>query len=196
MDNIILNQKYKDTQKDSPPAGIYKRCGETKDYSGEHTVSDVKKLKPISIGWLYLTSAHYRICSFLISPIDLPSTTYGKIELNNTNNLDWDDPCQEVFEQLAENNPSELIAWIKSGSLQPPDLTFAAEILGRVRSMEGISPILLELLSHQSPLVREGALYGLYHYRDDPKVEDAIRQIEAKDPSLTIRETAAEILDD
>ena len=72
----------------------------------------------------------------------------------------WPKPCEAKFQYLAATAPDELLADITSGKLGATDLTFAAEYIGSAR-IPGVSETLLRLLSHPSPLVREGAVYGL-----------------------------------
>lgn len=76
----------------------------------------------------------------------------------------WAKPCRAVFELLAERSPRDLVALVKSGTLRPVDLTFAAETLGATREPEAPG-VLKELVlsAHASPVVKEGALYGLCH---------------------------------
>jgi hypothetical protein len=82
----------------------------------------------------------------------LSSSSFGNIS------REWDSPCEAMFEYLAQTAPLELIR-LASG-LRPSQLTFAAEWLGRSGDPRA-RLVLLGLLRHVSPLVREGAIYGL-----------------------------------
>jgi len=74
------------------------------------------------------------------------------------------------FADLATQRPDELLAIIKRGILAPGALTWAAEAAGCIRESEAAVPVLLGLLDHESPLVREGAVYGLAEHRDEKVV--------------------------
>src|SRR5687767_8980803 len=71
---------------------------------------------------------------------------------------DFPTPCENSFKALAKEDPDKLIRWVNSGLLEPADLTFAAEHLGSIYSS---LPTLVHLLTHESPVVREGAIIGL-----------------------------------
>lgn len=73
------------------------------------------------------------------------------------------EPSEELFHDLARNDPGELVALLSSGSLPPHLLTFAAEIAGDCppRFYPAVRAVLLGLLDHPSSTVREGAVYGL-----------------------------------
>ncbi len=104
----------------------------------------------------------------------------------------WGRPCEEAFAFLASSHPLELMRLVSGGGLEVADLTFAAEIAGRVRDPRVVS-VLLPLLKHASPVVREGALYGLASHADD-QVLRAIRTLAAKDPSAGVRAAAEDVL--
>jgi len=71
--------------------------------------------------------------------------------------------CEAEFEHLAAHHPSGLIDLIAGGELEPSLLTFAAEIVGSVgpADMPRALHVLLPLLNHERPHVREGAVYGI-----------------------------------
>lgn len=105
----------------------------------------------------------------------------------------WYKPCEAMFELLAERYPRELAKLISSEKLRPADLTFAAEALGRSPDAQLVQRTLLPLLRHPSPLVREGAIYGLAHCLDDA-VRHAILQMAQSDPSPGVRASAVDLL--
>jgi HEAT repeat protein len=107
----------------------------------------------------------------------------------------WSRPCEEMFEYLAENEPEKLLAELASGALPPSALTFAAEWAGRIRTQDA-APILIGLLAHPSPLVREGAVYGLEHLVEQRGVLSALRahSTEAGERSPGVRAAAREVL--
>jgi hypothetical protein len=68
---------------------------------------------------------------------------------------------ESQFHRLAAENLTQLICLINEGTLPPVQLTFAAEALALATDSTLTVPCLLELLSHPSSIVREGAVYGL-----------------------------------
>lgn len=79
-----------------------------------------------------------------------------------TRNTWWMDfICDDDLERMASEDPVVLLTLIEGGTLQPASLTFAAEYAGRTPDVPAIRRTLVPLLSHPSPLVREGALYGV-----------------------------------
>jgi hypothetical protein len=101
-----------------------------------------------------------------------------------------------MFCYLAENDPERLFEDLTSGALPPSALTFAAEWAGRTRTSQAAA-ILLSLLEHPSPLVREGAVYGLEHVLEHRGVVAALRAhaTEAAERSPGVRDAAREVLD-
>ncbi len=89
-------------------------------------------------------------------------------------NTKFPTPCRNEFERLQNEYPEILLDWVNSGELAPYDLTFAAETLGEIPEA---LPVLLDLLKHDSSVVREGALLGLYRLKwliDDKFDEHAV----------------------
>lgn len=97
-------------------------------------------------------------------------------------------PCRKEFARLEKEDPALLIEWVKSGELEPCDLTFAAENLGRIPSA---LPVLLDLLKHDSAVVREGALIGLYMIKE--AIDCLIGDLAESDESPGVRHVAKEI---
>lgn len=108
----------------------------------------------------------------------------------------WSQPCEDMFQYLAENDPERLFEDLTSGALPPSALTFAAEWAGRTRTTQAAA-ILRTLLEHPSPLVREGAVYGLEHLIGHPGVLAALRahENEATERSPGVRAAVREVLD-
>jgi len=77
--------------------------------------------------------------------------------------------------------------------LQPHDLTFLAEQLGR-RDPPPLRWLVL-LTDHASPLVREGAVYGLAMHVAMPGVRFLLKTMAADDPIAGVREAAREALE-
>ena len=95
------------------------------------------------------------------------------------------DHCEEEFVYLAEQNPAELVRLMKSTLADRPNLlTFAAEAVGRIANAALVVAILLPLLSHADPVVREGAVYGLSpHLGSSLDAREALRDMVKSDPS-------------
>lgn len=74
------------------------------------------------------------------------------------------------------------------------DLTFIAEALGELPG--GTSELLLRLLAHPSPVVREGALLGLSARPMNDAEERAVRVTFKIDPDPMIRKIAMCVLDE
>ena len=105
----------------------------------------------------------------------------------------WEHPCEAMFEYLAEHHPSQLLALLRSPRLSPADLTFAAEIAGRIPSSAAVREALLPLLDHPKAVVREGAVYGLGKHLDDP-VRQRLARLAEDDQSAAVRCAAAETI--
>lgn len=80
-----------------------------------------------------------------------------------------------------------------TANIQPSYLTFIAEQLGR-RSPPPLRWLRL-LACHASPLVREGAVYGLAPHVEVSGVRIALERIAGSDPSLGVRDAAREALE-
>lgn len=112
--------------------------------------------------------------------------------------LELPEPCRDVFDVLAAEDPPLLAAWIMLGRLERAHLAYAIEALGRELENEP-SPVLTHLfgglLAHESPLVREGTIYGMAYHRG-PVVDRILRRLATDDPSPGVREAASEVLED
>jgi HEAT repeat protein len=100
------------------------------------------------------------------------------------------------FVKLAKTDPQKLRDLILGGTLGSTDLTFAAEAVFWT-NQDMILELLIPLLDHPKPYVREGALIGLQGLTE---VSDAIltkiKQISIEDYSPGVRATAQELLND
>jgi hypothetical protein len=107
---------------------------------------------------------------------------------------------QNELIKLAHENPEELIRLIKSDELDIPCLTYAAEYLGaEAQAGEEVVYTLLFLTYNQSPLVREGAIYGLYDYVEGEEGWNSVVRIRLDDmantdPSRGVAEAAMDAL--
>jgi len=101
-----------------------------------------------------------------------------------------------MFEYLAKAAPQSLANAIRRHNLPSGLLFLAAEIFGRESSFETAFPTLVPLLSHSSPVVREGALYGLKALAETHSAEIArvFHDVALNDSHETIRKLAAEAL--
>ena len=106
---------------------------------------------------------------------------------------DYPTPCETAFQQLAEHDPDKLLQWIASDELRPEDLTFAAEACKKIADQTAVRNLLLPLLHHPSPVVREGALYGLFADRD-PATRLRVIEVARSDRSPGVRDAADEWL--
>ena len=111
----------------------------------------------------------------------------------------------EPFEKIAQTKPAYLLQLITQNRLAAHDLTFAAESAGKVPNefVDASVRVLLVLLRHESPLVREGAIYGLSRQLARggwvPCREWIIDQLEGlkeRDTSPGVRAAAQEALSD
>jgi hypothetical protein len=108
-------------------------------------------------------------------------------------------PSRRAFADLAADDPAKLAAWILTGTLGRGHLSHAAEILGQatraMRPADGVILVLDRLLTHPSPAVREGAVYGL-RYHLTPRVLRRLAQMQEDDPSDGVREAIEDVLED
>ena len=91
-------------------------------------------------------------------------------------------------------NKRELASLISSGTLEPVELTFAVEHLGKLAYDDPalVRRTLTPLLSHADALVREGVIYGLDGHLDD-ELHERIEAM-AFDPSPGVRAAAVGLL--
>ncbi len=102
-------------------------------------------------------------------------------------------PCERSFETLAKLLPEALAVWLTE--LRDTDATFAAEALGKCEDSELVRRTLRPLLEHPSPIVREGALYGIGQHVDEG-ITQIIRDMCEQDVSRGVRIAAADVLMD
>lgn len=88
----------------------------------------------------------------------------------------------------------ELLAVVNNPASKPWDLTFAAEALGARPGSPEVFAALLRCLAHVSPVVREGAIYGLSAHYMTPAHREAIAKVRDADPSPAVRIVAADAL--
>jgi hypothetical protein len=105
----------------------------------------------------------------------------------------WSEPCEDMFEYLAESYPESLAKIIEEESLPVKNLTFAAEYMGNCNDINLVKRVLFPLLNHEDALVREGAVYGLTNHLDSV-VKFKLFNISKKDQSKAVREAASNII--
>lgn len=132
---------------------------------------------------------HSQYHGFQISSTELASSANRYLKESR-----WGQACREMFYELVETDADVLFGLIRSRVLKPSTLTFAAETLGQAKAQVEILELLLELLKHDSPVVREGAIYGLSVYHAERKVREELRRIASQDANVGVREAALEAL--
>ncbi len=99
------------------------------------------------------------------------------------------------FDSIAESNPKQLIRFLEAEQ-DIGNLTFAAEAAAGIEDSHLAVPVLLRLLEHESPIVREGIVYGLAGHIEVWDLGRAFKELVENDPSPGVREAAADALDD
>lgn len=100
------------------------------------------------------------------------------------------------FSSLAKDDPARLVALVVEHRLADHDLTFAAEAVGSIADRAKAVEVLLPLLQHASPLVREGAVYGLSrHLGWHEWARARLEFVAQEDPSPGVRDAAREALE-
>ena len=97
---------------------------------------------------------------------------------------------EDLFLALARREPYILAQLIASGMLTDMALTFAAECMGQADDGGLILQVLVPLLQHASPVVREGAIYGLLELSSS-EASAAIQAAAVNDASPGVRRAAA-----
>jgi len=87
---------------------------------------------------------------------------------------------------------SAMIAFLESDA-EPADLSRAAEDAGCKMGGERIVTALLKLLKHPRPVVREGALYGLWYHMSNKDVREAVIKVAKEDECASIRDIADDL---
>jgi hypothetical protein len=130
------------------------------------------------------------------------SVTAGRLEPSPA---EWSELTERVLrrptaagvQQLAAAEPEALLQIVQGQQVSPGFLTHAAEALKGVPASQQTAAVvaLLDLLQHESSLVREGALYGLARWRDEPQIRDRISRAAGEDESPAVREAAEDVLE-
>lgn len=107
--------------------------------------------------------------------------------------MSWPKPSRNNFELMSRTEPTRMISWLTSGELSPGSLTHAADIAGNIIKGPEIVFVLLNLLKHESPIVREGAVIGLSTHLDNA-VRTALKDHLSNETSHGVRTTIDEVL--
>lgn len=94
--------------------------------------------------------------------------------------------CENTFERWAKEDPARLVLALTDGKTPNYLLTYAAEIAGNALPSGVVVPALVALLSHESAVVREGAIYGLGDH-ESAEVLALLADIAEGDPSPGVR---------
>lgn len=97
---------------------------------------------------------------------------------------------EQSFTDMARNNPDAMIAYLESDA-DAGRLTHAVEIAGREMQGTRVVQALVKLMKHPRPVVREGAILGLWNHFSDPKARAAVELASKEDECETIRQVAA-----
>jgi len=110
----------------------------------------------------------------------------------------WDTPCEALFCYLASQYPGDLAALVRSETLQSQELTIALELLGRIHDSSLARPLLIQNLSHDEAVVREGAILGLASHMTEflvPVLNTMAQNDVSEAVQTTARETVSDYLD-
>ena len=102
-------------------------------------------------------------------------------------------PCEATFGYLAEHHPEWLVVLVQRSALKVADLTFAAEAVGRCKDSTLVRVALQPLLRHASPVVREGAIYGIANHLDLSSRRE-LERLAGEDASPGVRAAATDAL--
>ena len=105
-------------------------------------------------------------------------------------------PSESYFYKLADEDPEKLELYIRKNYLEPSLLTYALEILGEKCNYKIADRTILPMLWHESPIVREGAIYGLKNFRKEKTVVECLESIAKADPNLCVRQIARDLLEE
>lgn len=105
-------------------------------------------------------------------------------------------PCRNTFTYLRTHAPATLLHLLAAQQLGGAHLSWAAEEAGRITALPAgvIVAAVTPLLTHVTPYVREGAVYGLQPFLHRADVWAAVVTVARSDPSPTMREVAEEAL--
>jgi len=98
------------------------------------------------------------------------------------------------IKMLANHYPAKLLTMISNHDLIDDDLALVLEVTGSVLGRNTIISYLDKHLTHPSPMVREGAIFGIgYHLTSE--IEKKLKYISNHDSDEGVREAAQDILE-
>ena len=100
---------------------------------------------------------------------------------------------EDYFLELSRTNPQELLALVRDDRLTPPDMTFAAELLGETELAEAKQVLMAMVRRSVDPLSREGGIDGLswlIGVEDDRDLREFLAEIAEHDEDPYIRSLA------
>ena len=103
---------------------------------------------------------------------------------------------QDAYEALCAADPDAALAALTDPDVPPTLLTFFAEYAGWHLPVAEVVPVLIGLLTHPKPYVREGAILGLAGRLSDAAVVRALEAAADEDVLPELRALAAEMLED
>lgn len=105
-----------------------------------------------------------------------------------------------VLDHFAREYPERLLGLLSSGRVAAADFPFAAQSASRLVDARIARPVLVGLLAHPDPAVRDGAIWALSSWNrghhEDPAVCAAIRDVADADPCPPLRAQASQWLAD
>jgi hypothetical protein len=132
----------------------------------------------------------------MIVPADAEQMIHGVAVVTGPGRIqDPERLSRNDLKRLARDDAKLLIAFASSGQMRPAQLAFAAELLGEVTEQKRAERALLSLASHDSSIVREGAINGLSKI-GSAAAWDQIRLIAKEDRSPGVREAASEAMEE
>ncbi len=105
-------------------------------------------------------------------------------------------PSVYTLQNTLDESPADLLDMIEQRSLGVSYLTYAAEMAGNIENMDTRrDAALLQLLEHYHPVVREGAVLGLYKNLT-PKIQKKLQTHLKTETSPGVRTTIEDALDE
>jgi HEAT repeat protein len=146
---------------------------------------DISSTKPVPAIYSQFHDEQALLNSALLAELMGESDRYVEVDM---------EACPPSYEELALSNPDEILRLL-GADLAPHELTFVAEAAGKLADGNAAVAALLPLLSHASPFVREGTIYGLSRFATREAVRERLAALAAEDSSPGVREAAREALD-
>ncbi len=110
-------------------------------------------------------------------------------------NSGWNSPCEDMFLQLVSSETTVFLNILKNDVLEPGLLSIAAEVANRLTDQVQVIDTLIPLTYHKYPIVREGAIYGLFKFAHLTSVVNRLHEMADTDESLGVRAAAQELLE-